>query len=130
MAVTDIASLVPGFVLSFVVVTVGTYVSTTVFGEDADLGYSAVTAAITSLVWFGVTYFVSGAVGLAGYWVGLGPLLAVVAYVVIIDVRYSGGIGRAALISVGTWVTNFLVLYAAAYLGYSSFRALGVPPGI
>ena len=130
MAVTDIASVVPGFVLSFLVVTVGTYVSTTVLGEDADLGYSAVTAAVTSLVWFGVTYFVTGAVGLAGYWVALGPLLAVVAYVVVIDLRYSGGIGRAAVISVGTWVANFLILYAAAHLGYSSFRAFGVPPGI
>ena len=130
MAVTDIASLVPTFVLSFIVVTIGTYVSTTVFGEDADLGYSAITAAITSLVWFGVTYLVSGAVGVAGYWVALGPLLAVVAYVIVVHIRYSGGIGHAALISVGTWVANFLILYAAASLGYASFRMLGLPPGI
>ncbi len=116
--------------LSFVVVTVGTYVSSGIFAEKADLGYSAVTAAITSLVWFGVTYFVSGTVGISGYWVALGPLLAVVAYVLVVYARYRGSIVRAAAISVGTWVVNFLILYAAAYAGYSSFAALGVPPGI
>ena len=51
----------------------------------------------------------------------LGPVLAVVAYVIVVDLPYSGGIGHPALISVSTWVANLLVLYGAAYLGDSPF---------
>lgn len=119
-----------GAVLSFIVVTVATYVSTSVFGGGSDWGYSAVTAAITSIVWFGVTHLISGTIGIGGVWVALGPLLAVIAYFIIIDLRYEGTIIRAIAISIGTWVITFIILYVAAYLGYSSFEAIGVPPGI
>jgi hypothetical protein len=119
-----------GGVLSFIIVTVSTYISTKVLTDGASILHSAVTAAITSIIWFGVTYFVSGAIGVAGYWVALGPLLAVIAYIVAVDFRYEGGIGRAAGISFLTWIVTFAILYAAAALGYSSFQALGVPPGI
>jgi hypothetical protein len=116
--------------LSFVVVTAATYISTELFTDGASLGYSAITAALTSLVWFGVTYFISGAVGISGYWVALGPLLAVIAYIIVVNLRYEGGILRAAGISVGTWAVTFGILYVAAVLGYSSFQAVGVPPGV
>ncbi|MFC4359021.1 hypothetical protein ACFO0N_13815 [Halobium salinum] len=129
MALTVTASVV-GTVLSFLVVAVATYVSTAVFTENSSFGYSLVTAAITSVVWFGVTYFVSGTLGLAGFWVALGPALAVVAYILVVDLLYGGGIGQAVAISVGTWVGAFAILYVAAYFGYSSFQAIGVPPGV
>ena len=119
-----------GFVLSFVVLTVATYFAGVALGADTSIGHSAVTAALTSLVWFGVTYFVSGVVGLSGFTVALGPLLAAIAYFVVVDFRYSGGLGQAAGISVGTWVVTFAVLYVAAVMGYSSFQLVGVPPGI
>ncbi|MBV0923509.1 hypothetical protein KTS45_04785 [Halomicroarcula limicola] len=119
-----------GFVLSFAVVTVATYVSTSVLTSGSSIGYSAFAAGLTSLVWFGVTYLVSGAVGVSGYWVALGPLLAVIAYFLTVDLLYEGSIVRAVGISAGTWSVTFVILFAAAYMGYSSFQALGVPPGI
>ncbi|MFC6724962.1 hypothetical protein ACFQE1_11375 [Halobium palmae] len=73
---------------------------------------------------------VSGVLGIGGYAVALGPVLAVVAYILAVDLLYENGIGQAVAISVGTWVTSFVILYVAAYFGYSSFQALGVPPGI
>ncbi|MFC5971848.1 hypothetical protein ACFPYI_10940 [Halomarina salina] len=126
----EFSASVLGAVLSFVVVTVATYVSTGIFTENTSLGLSVVTAALTSLVWFGVTYLVSGIVGLSGFYVALGPLLAVIAYFVVVDLLHEGTIVRAAAISVGTWVVTFVILYAAASLGYSSFGAIGVPPGL
>lgn len=119
-----------GAVLSFIVVTVATYISAGIFTGGSDLGYSAVTAAITSVVWFGVTYLVSGVLGIGGYAVALGPLLAVIAYFIITDLRYEGTIVRAVAISIGTWVITFGILYVAATFGYSSFEAIGVPPGV
>jgi hypothetical protein len=29
-----------------------------------------------------------------------------------------------------TWIATFVILYALAAVGFSSFQALGVPPGI
>lgn len=127
MALTE---SVLGLLLSFVLVTLATYVSSGLLTSGAGLGYSALTAAITSLVWFGLTYFVSGVVGVSGYAVALGPLVAVVAYVLVIDALYEGGLVRAVAISLATWVVTFAVLYGAAMVGYSSFEALGVPPGL
>ena len=54
-----------GFVLSFAVVTIATYVSTSVLTSGSSIGYSIFTAGLTSLVWFGVTYLVSGTIGRA-----------------------------------------------------------------
>jgi hypothetical protein len=120
---------VVGFVLSFAVVTAATYVSTAALAGSPDLGYSAVTALLTSFVWFGVTYLVSGVVGVSGYAVALGPVLAVLAYLLVVDFRYEGGVFRAAAISAGTWVATFLILYVAAQFGYGSLEAMGVPVG-
>lgn len=118
------------FLLSFVVVWASTYIATAFFTSESSLGKSAVTALITSLIWSGVTYIISGTLQIGGYWVALGPLLAVICYILFIDFSYEGGLGRAVAISIGNWVVSFAILYAAAYFGYSSFQAIGVPPGL
>lgn len=60
----------------------------------------------------------------------LGPLLAALAHFLVVDFQYEGTIARAVAISAGTWGVSFAIRWAAAYLGYSSFQALGVPPGL
>jgi hypothetical protein len=119
-----------GLLLSFVVVTLATHVSSGLLTSGAGVGYSALTAGITSLVWFGITYFLSGVVEVSGVVVALGPAAAVLAYVVVIDALYEGTVVRAVAISLATWVVTFAVLYGAAAAGYGAFEALGVPPGI
>ena len=126
----EFTASVLGALLSFVVLTAATHVSTNVLTSGSSLGLSAVTAAVTSVVWFGVTYLISGVVGVSGIIVALGPLLAVIAYFLAVDFLHDGGFVRAVAISVGTWIVTFAILYAAAALGYSSFQAIGVPPGI
>jgi hypothetical protein len=129
MPVTFGTSII-GAVLSFLVVSAATYVTTSVLSDGSSIVYSLFTAAVTSLVWFGVTYLISGVVGISGYAIALGPALAVVAYVLVVDLLYEKGIGQAIAITVGTWTAAFAILYVAAYFGYSSFQAVGVPPGI
>jgi hypothetical protein len=129
MSVTITASLL-GTVLSFLVVAAATYITTSVLSDGSSIAYSLLTAGITSVVWFGVTYVVSGVVGVGGYAVAAGPAFAVVAYVLTVDLLYEKGIGQAIAISLGTWTVSFAILYAAAYFGYSSFQAIGVPPGV
>lgn len=130
MAITTTTSVL-GAVLSFLVMTVATYATTSVLSDGSSLVYSAFTAAVTSAVWFGVTYLVSGVFGVGGYLVAAGPVLAVIAYILVIDLLYERGFGQAVAISIGTWAVSFVILYvAAAYFGYSSFEVIGVPPGL
>lgn len=129
MAITISASVL-GTVLSFLLVAVSTYLTTSLLSDGSSLAYSLLTAAITSVVWFGVTYLVSGVLEVGGYWIALGPALAVVAYIFTVDLLYEHGIGQAIGISVGTWSVSFVILYIAAQFGYSSFQAIGVPPGV
>ncbi len=119
-----------GFVASLIIGTVGTYLATDLLLGEGSVGHSFVTALIASAVWFGVTYFISGVVGVGGFVVALGPLLALLAYIVVIDIRYSGSIVAATGVSVLTWVIDFALLYALAVLGFQAFEVIGVPPGI
>jgi heme/copper-type cytochrome/quinol oxidase subunit 2 len=113
-----------GFVASLIVVSIATYASTAVLTEESSYVHSFGTALLTSIVWFGVTYFTGGTFVIAG------PVLAIVAYIAVVNWRYPGGWIRAGAITIVTWIGTFVILYALAALGFSSFQALGVPPGI
>lgn len=113
-----------GFVASLIIVSVATYASTAVLTDSSSYVHSLITALFTSIVWFGVTYFTGGTFVIAG------PVLAIIAYVAVINWRYPGGWVRAGAITALTWIATFAILYALAAVGISSFRALGVPPGI
>ena len=113
-----------GFVASLIVVSIATYASTAVLTDASSYGHSLVTALLTSIVWFGVTYFTGGTFVVAG------PILAIIAYVAVVNWRYPGGWGRAGTITVVAWIATFVILYVLAVLGFSSFGAPGVPPGI
>ncbi|WP_254537952.1 hypothetical protein [Halomarina litorea] len=119
-----------GFIASLLVGTVATYLATEVLLGEGSLGHSFVTALIASAVWVGATYLISGYVGVSGYVVALGPLLGLLAYIVVIDLRYSGSIVTATGVSILTWVIDFALLYALAALGFQAFEIVGVPPGI
>jgi heme/copper-type cytochrome/quinol oxidase subunit 2 len=112
------------FVASLIVVSIATYASTATLTDSSSYVHSLITAVLTSAVWFAVTFVTGGTFVIAG------PLLAVVAYVVIVNWRYPGGWARAGAITVVTWIATFVILYALAAVGFSSFQALGVPPGI
>lgn len=86
------------------------------------------TALIASAVWIGVTSLTGGTS--ASFLPVLGPVFAIVAYIVVIDIRYPGTIVRATGIAVLTWAIDFVILYGLALVGISSFEIIGVPPGI
>lgn len=117
-----------GFALSFLVLTVATHVSTSVFTRSPTVRYSALAALITALIWIVVPEVVSGVVEIGGTEVGAGPLLTVIAYLILIDVLYPGDFGRAVVISVATWFCAFVILFLAASAGFDAFAAVRVPP--
>lgn len=117
MAVVD--SLVV-LVVSFLVGVIGIYIGARVVTDVESLGKAAITALIGAIVW-GIVAFLFGWIPL------LGPLLALVAYVGVVNWQYPGGWGSAAVIAVIAWLSAIVILYVLAFLGLVGFEALGVP---
>jgi hypothetical protein len=98
----------------------GIYVGARVVTDYDDYTYAIVTALIGAFVWVVVAFFLG--------WIPLlGPLLALVAYIAVINFRYPGGWVDAILISLIAWIASFVVLYVLAFLRITGFDAVGVP---
>ena len=107
------------FVVSLLIGAVGIYVGARLLTGRNDYVYAVVTALIASIVWSIVAFFL-------GWIPFLGPLLALLAYLAIINMRYPGGWGTAIAISLIAWVSSLAVLYVLALFGLTSFEAAGV----
>ena len=108
------------FVISLLVGALGIYVGARVLTDENDYSYAIITALIGSLVWVVVAAFV-------GWIPFLGPLLALVAYIAVINYRYPGGWISAIGIALIAWIASLIVLYVLALVGVAGFDALGVP---
>ncbi len=106
--------------VSVLIGALGIYVGARVIADHDDYSYAIVTAVIGAVVWAVVAFFFG--------WVPLlGPVLALFAYVLVINSRYPGGWVNAVGISLVAWVAALAVLYVLAAIGVSSFEAVGVP---
>ena len=108
------------FVVSLLIGALGIYVGGRIVADRDDYTYAIVTALIGAIIW-AVVGFLFGWIPL------LGPLLVLVAYVAVINVRYEGGWGDAIVISLIAWVASFVVLYVLALVDIGAFEAVGVP---
>jgi uncharacterized membrane protein len=109
-----------GFVVSLLIGAAGIYLGASLLTDVEDYTYAIVTALIASLVWFLVAAFLG--------WIPLlGALLALLAYIAVINYRYPGGWGEAIGIALIAWVATIVILYVLALLGITSFSAIGVP---
>ena len=117
MALVD--SLV-AFVVSLLIGALGIYLGASVLTDVEDYTYAVVTALVASLVWIVVAFFVG--------WIPLlGALLALLAYVAVINYRYPGGWLDAIGIALIAWIASLVVLYVLALLEITTFSAIGVP---
>jgi hypothetical protein len=108
------------FVISLLIGALGIYVGARVISSYDDYTYAIISALIASLIWVIVAFFL-------GWIPFLGPLLALVAYIGIINIRYPGGWLNAAGIALIAWVASLLVLYVLSVVGLTNFGAVGVP---
>lgn len=108
------------FIVSLLIGAVGIYVGARVIVDTEDYTYAIVTALLGAIIW-GVVGFFLGWIPL------LGPLLALVGYLAVVNARYPGGWVQAAAITIVAWASVLIVLYALAVLGVTGFDAVGVP---
>lgn len=108
------------FVVGLLIGALGIYIGARIVVRHDDYTYAAITAAIGAVVWAVVAF-------LFGWIPFLGPLLALLAYVGVINYRYPGSWLDAAIISLIAWLATLVVLYLLAVFGITSFEAIGVP---
>ena len=107
------------FVVNLLVGTFGIYAGARLVSGVDDPGRALVTALLGAIAW-GIASAVVG-------WIPvLGPLLALVVWVAVIDWRYPGGFVNAALIGFVAWVAVILVLSVVGQI-WGSGDAVGVP---
>ncbi|WP_306054075.1 hypothetical protein [Natronococcus wangiae] len=108
------------FLVSLLIGALGIYVGARIIVGARDYDHAIVTALIGAIVWAVVGFLVG--------WIPLlGPLLALLAYVAVINFRYPGEWTAAAMIGLVAWVTVLIVLYVLAAIGITGFEAVGVP---
>lgn len=108
------------FVVSLLVGALGIYIGARVVTDADDYTYAIVTALIASFVWVLVAVFL-------GWIPFLGPVLALVAYVGVINWRYPKGWLAAFAIALIAWASSLIILYVISALGLTAFDAVGVP---
>ena len=108
------------FLVSLLIGAFGIYVGGGAIAGVDDYSHALVTALIGAIVWAVVAFFVGG-IPL------LGPLLALLAYVAVINFRYPGQWLNAIGISLIAWIAALVVLYVLGILGVTAFEAIGVP---
>jgi len=116
-----VGSAVLVFVVSLLVGTVAIRLGARL-SVDRDYGFGR--AFVTALVGALVSSLVCYAVG----WIPLvGPLLALVAWVALLDWQYPGGWGTAVGIGAASWVVAVLVLHGLRVVGFVTGQAVGLP---
>ena len=108
------------FVVSLLVGATGIYAGARVATGVDSFGRAVVTALVGSIVW-SVVGFLFGWIPL------LGPVLALLAYVGVVNWRYPGGWLTAAVVAGVAVLASSVVLYALGVVGLVGFDALGVP---
>ena len=116
MAVANTIAYVIAFVVSVLVGAFGIYIGARVIVDTEDYTYAIVTALIGSLalVLFGLVPII-------------GTILALVAWIVVVNWRYPGGWVDAILIGLIAWIAALVALWILDLVGIEGLRAVGIP---
>jgi hypothetical protein len=108
------------FLVSLLIGATGIYVGARVMTDTDSFPKAVATALVGAIVWAFVALFFG--------WIPLlGPIMALIAYLAVVNWQYPGGWIKAAGIALIAAVASLLVLYAMAVVGLIGFEALGVP---
>lgn len=114
--VVSVADQLVVFAISLLIGGLAIYVAARYVLDTADYVNAVLTALIGAVVW-----------GFLSWIPIVGTLLALVAWIAVINWRFPGGWVKAAIIGVAAWAVAVVVLAALALVGVGSFGAIGVP---
>lgn len=107
-------------VVSLLVGGIGIYVGASVLASARSYTHAVVTAGIGAIVWSVVGTLVGGLPL-------VGPLLTLLAYLLVVKWRYGTGWLVAGGIAVVAWVAALVVLALLASVGATELSAVGIP---
>lgn len=107
------------FVVSLLIGALGIYIGARVIVDYDDYTYAIITALVGAIVYAVVSFIVP-----FGF---LGLILALVAYLAIINWRYPGGWGEAIAITVVAWLAVVIVVWLLGVVGIVTPEATGIP---
>lgn len=108
------------FLVSLAIGAFGINIAAMAVTGESDYSAAVITALAGAVIWSVVGFFF-------GFIPLLGPLLALAAWIGVINVRYPGDWGNAVLIGALSWLTVLIVLYVLAIFNVASFTAVGIP---
>jgi hypothetical protein len=115
MAVPFVGSIV-AFLVALLVGGLAIYISARVVADVDDYSHAVITALIGALAW-----------ALTSWIPLIGPILALVAWVWVINWRYPGGWVNAAIIGAVAWLSALVIIFILNRLLDLGVGAFGVP---
>lgn len=112
----SVVGSIVAFVVALLVGGLAIYISASLIADVQDYGHAVVTALV-------------GAIGWALFsWVPLiGTLLALIVWVAVVNWRYPGGWGQAALIGIIAWLSALVILFVLNSVLGLGIGAFGIP---
>lgn len=108
------------FVVSALVGGLGIYVGASIIAESRNYSHAVWTGLIGALVW-GIVSFLFGWIPL------LGPVLTLLAYLLVIRSRYEVGWVSAGGIALVAWIAASIVLTLLTVVGFVPGNVVGIP---
>lgn len=104
------------FVIALLVGGLAIYIAARVVVDEKDYSHAVITAFLGALGWMLTS------------WIPLiGPIIALVVWIAVINWRYPGGWVKAAIIGVIAWVSALVILLVLNSVFRLGIQALGVP---
>ncbi len=104
------------FVIALLVGGLAIYLSARIVADVSDYGHAVITALIGAIAWALVA------------WIPLiGPLIALIVWIGVINWRYPGGWRNAVVIGLIAWIAALVIIFIANLLLGLQLGAFGVP---
>ena len=116
MAVSPFVSSVVAFVIALLVGGLAIYISARLVSGVDDFGHAAITALLGAIAW-----------ALTAWIPLIGPIIALIVWVAVINWRYPGGWVKAAVIGVGAWIAAIVILLVVNSLFRLGMNVIGIP---
>lgn len=107
------------FVVGLLVGSLAIYLGAKIIADVDDFIYAIGTALIATILWTIVAF-------LFGWIPLLGPLLALVVYIGVLNYRYPGSWATAIGIALIAWISSLVILYVLSLFGVTTLEAIGV----
>ena len=104
------------FVIALIIGGLAIYVSARLVVDVDDYGHAIITALVGALAW-----------ALTAWIPLIGTIIALIVWVAVINWRYPGGWGKAAIIGVVAWIAALLIIWVLNALLGLGIGAFGVP---